>query len=107
MQADRRANEKIFGRLVVESGETKPGSERQSVVVSWEFLRGALAVPRIKITESFTPHANGSDWSRVVEFSTNGLSKALGSLQKSCGEAKFLDAPAVKFLDMSGVQGGR
>jgi hypothetical protein len=35
------------------------------------------------------------------------LSKALGSLQKSCGEAKFLDAPAVKFLDMSGVQGGR
>jgi hypothetical protein len=50
------ANEKIFGRLVVESGETKPGSERQSVVVSWEFLRGALAVPRIKITESFTPY---------------------------------------------------
>jgi len=100
-------NAKIFGRLVVESGETRPGSERQSVAVSWEFLRNAMAVPSIKITESFATHGSGSGWSRVVEFSTNGLSKALEPLQKNCGEPKFLDAPAVNFLDMPGVQGGR
>jgi hypothetical protein len=58
------------------------------------------------ITEAPAPQASTAS-SRVVTLSTGGLSKALEPMQKNCGEAKFQDAPAVKFLDPPGAPGSR
>jgi hypothetical protein len=83
-------NHRMIGRLVVEIGQAKAGSEQQNVAITWEFLRSAAAASSIVITESFAPQGSGSAASRVVKFSTDGLSKAVGHLQKNCGQAKVL-----------------
>lgn len=83
-------NNKIIGRLILEIGEAKAGSEQQSVAVNWEFLHSATAAPSIVITESFAPQGSAVGSSRIIKFSTDGLSKALDQLQKNCGQAKVL-----------------
>ena len=97
----------IITGFEVEGGETKPGTEQWRAMVSWDFLRNAMAAPGIIITETFPPQGNGSGWSRTVKFSTSGLSKALHRVEKSCGEPNFIDVPGVKFIDMPGAPGGR
>jgi hypothetical protein len=102
---ERRTSGEIIAAFEIESGRAKAGSEQQFAAVSGEFLRNAIAAPSIVMTEA--PAPQGAASSRVVTFSTSGLSKALEPLQKNCGEAKFPDAPAVKFLDAPGVRGSR
>jgi hypothetical protein len=100
-----RTTGEIIAAFEIESGRAKAGSEQQFAAVSWGFLRNAMAAPGIVITEALAPQGTGS--SRVVTFSTGGLSKALEPLQKNCGEGKFHDAPAVRFLDAPGVRDSR
>jgi hypothetical protein len=99
--------QEVLRQFVVSVRAPSYGREERSASASLEFLRNAIAAPSIVITESLTPQADGSSSSRVVKFSTNGLSKALEPLQKNCGEAKLQDAPAVKFIDAPGVRGSR
>jgi len=59
--------------------------------------RGSIDIIESDPTDSATP-------SRITKLSTNGLSKALAELQKSCGQQpKFFDTPGIKFLDVPGV----
>ena len=81
----------------------KGASDLRSSMVSADFLRNAISAPSIVVTETFTPAGSETGWSREVKLSTNGLSKALSEFQKGCGERKFLDAPAVKYLDAPDV----
>jgi hypothetical protein len=98
----------VLGREAIVVGrEAKGGSGQRSARANWEFLQNAIAVSSIVITETFTPQDNAEGWSREVKLSINGLSKALEQLRKDCGEPNFIDAPAVKFLDVPGVPGGR
>jgi hypothetical protein len=101
----RKTSGEIIAAFEVESGRAKAGSEQQFAAVSWQFLREAIAAPSIVMTEALAPQATAS--SRVVTLSTSGLSKALEPLQKNCGEARFQDAPAVKFIDAPAVRGSR
>jgi len=96
----------IIAAFEVESGRAKAGSEQQFAAVSWQFLRDAIAAPSIVMTEAPAPQASPTS-SRVVTLSTSGLSKALEPLQKNCAEARFQDAPAVRFLDAPGARGSR
>jgi hypothetical protein len=101
-----KTNGEIIAAFEIESGRAKAGSEQQFAAVGWEFLRNAIAAPAIVITEAAPPQASTAS-SRVVTLSTGGLSKALEPLQKNCGEAKFQDPPAVRFLDAPGVRDSR
>jgi hypothetical protein len=101
-----RTNGEVIAAFEIESGRAKAGSEQQSAAVGWEFLRNAIAAPSIVMTETAAPQASTAS-SRVVTLSTSGLSKALEPLQKNCGEAKFQDTPAVKFLDPPGARNSR
>jgi len=96
----------IITAFEVETGRAKVGSEQQFAAVSREFLRNAIAAPSIVMTEAPAPQASTAS-SRVVTLSTSGLSKALEPLQKNCAEAKFQDAPAVRFLDTPGARRSR
>src|SRR5262245_35751467 len=100
-----RTSGEIITAFEVESGRAKAGSEQQFAAVSREFLRNAMAAPSIVMTEAPAPQGTAS--SRIVTLSTNGLSKALEPLQKNCGEAKFQDAPAVRFIDAPAVRDSR
>ncbi len=86
---------------------TKGVSDLRSAITDREFLQHAVAVPNIVIIETFAPQDNGSGWSREIKFSIKGLSQALLDLQRVCSGPNFLDAPAVKFLDLPGVSRGR
>jgi hypothetical protein len=101
-----RTSGEIIAAFEIESGRAKAGSEQQFAAVSWEFLRNAIAAPSIVMTEAPAPQASTAS-ARVVTLSTGGLSKALEPLQKNCGEARFPDVPAVKFLDTPGARGSR
>jgi hypothetical protein len=101
-----RTSGEIIAAFEIESGRAKAGSEQQFVAVGWEFLRNAIAAPSIVISEAAAPEGSPAA-SRVVTLSTGGLSKALEPLQKNCGEPKFLDPPAVKFIDAPGVRDSR
>ena len=90
-------------QLVLQGVDGKGASDLRSSMVSADFLRNAISAPSILVTETFTPAGGETAWSREVKLSTNGLSKALSELQKGCGERKFLDAPAVKYLDAPDV----
>jgi hypothetical protein len=94
--------QEVLSRFVVASREPAPGNERRSTLASLDFLRNAMAVPSIVITEE--PTGEGAGPARVIKLSTNGLGKALEPLLQECGAPpKFLDAPAVKFLDGAGA----
>jgi hypothetical protein len=101
-----RTSGDIIAAFEIESGRAKAGSEQQFAAVSWQFLRNAIAAPSIVMTEAPAPQASTAS-ARVVMLSTGGLSKALEPLQKNCGEARFPDAPAVKFIDAPGVRDSR
>jgi hypothetical protein len=101
-----RTSGEIIAAFEIESGRAKAGSEQQFAAVGWEFLRNAIATPGIVITAAAAPQASTAS-SRVVTLSSSGLSKALEPMQKNCGEAKFQDAPAVRFLDPPGAPGSR
>jgi hypothetical protein len=101
-----RTSGEIIAAFEIESGRAKAGSEQQFAAVGWEFLRNAMAAPSIVITEAAAPQGSTAS-ARVVTLSIGGLSKALEPLQKNCGEAKFLDPPAVKFIDAPGVRDSR
>ncbi len=85
--------------LEKEKRVTKGAIEVRYGLAGLQFVRNAMAAPHIVIAEAFTPAGNAPGWSRLVKFSTKGLSKALEQLQKDCGGTKLLDAP--------GVGGGR
>lgn len=101
-----RTTGEIIAAFEIESGRAKAGSEQQFAAVGWEFLRNAMAVPSIMITEAAAPQGSTAS-ARVVTLSTRGLSKALAPLQKNCGEAKFQDPPAVRFIDAPGGRDSR
>jgi hypothetical protein len=72
-----------------------------------EWIAAEGAIDPDVIVETFAPQDNGSGWSREIKFSTKGLSQALQDLQRVCSGPNFLDAPAVKFLDLPSVSRGR
>jgi hypothetical protein len=70
-----------------------------------KLVEAAAARDSIDIIESDSPGSAASP--RIIKLPTEGLSKALESLRKTCGERKFFDAPAVESLDVPRVSGGR
>jgi len=68
----------------------------------FELLETAAARDTIDIIES-DPTDQAAP-ARATKLSTNGLSKALEGLQKSCGpQPEFRDTPAIKYLDVPGI----
>jgi hypothetical protein len=79
--------------LMLQGVEGKGATDLRSGMASTEFLRNAVTVPSIVITETFTPAGNATGWSRVTKLATNGLPKALDELRKDCTKSVRRDAP--------------
>jgi hypothetical protein len=79
----------------------------RSAIANREFLQNAMAVPSIVITESFAQQGSAEALSRVIKLSTNGLSKPLEAVLKSCEGSNFLNGTGVKFLDGADPWGRR
>jgi hypothetical protein len=72
------------GTFVLDGRVTRGAIEVRYGSTGAEFFQNAIVVPHIVVAEAFTPPGSAPGWSRVIKFSTKGLSKALEELEKDC-----------------------
>jgi hypothetical protein len=76
------------GALALGGRVTKGATDVRYASMRLESFRNATAGPHIVVTEAFIPPENALRWSRVIKFSTEGLSNALEQLHGQCGNAQ-------------------
>jgi hypothetical protein len=84
------------GKLALDGKLIRDAIEVRYASSGTEFVRNAVAAPHIVVAEAFTPPADAPAWSRVIKFSTKGLSKALEELQKDCSGPKVPDTAKLR-----------
>jgi hypothetical protein len=84
------------GTFSLDGRVTKGAIEVRYGAAGAELFQNAVTVPHIIVAEAPAPAGNAPGSSRVIKFSTRGLSKALDELQKDCGGSKVPDDAALR-----------